>query len=156
MRSIQVGDPAPDFTVTASDGKQVTLADYRGKQAVVVYFYPRDNTSICTQEACAFRDAYEDFVKAGAVVIGVSVNSDESHRAFAASHRLPFLLVADEDGSLRRLFGVPNSFLILPSRVTYVIDRAGIVRHVFTALFQGKQHVEEALKTVRELAAAPG
>lgn len=151
MKPLQVGSQAPEFVVTASDGRRVALADFRGKQAVVLYFYPRDNTPVCTQEACAFRDAYEDFVQAGAVVIGVSANSDDSHRAFAASHRLPFLLVADEDGSLRRLFGVSNSFFVLPGRVTFVIDRDGIVRHVFNALFQGARHMEEALKIVREM-----
>ena len=151
MKPLQVGDAAPQFTVTASDGRSVSLAEFRGKQAVVVFFYPRDNTSVCTKEACAFRDAYEDFTQAGAVVIGVSSDSDASHQAFAESHRLPYILVADVDGALRRLFGVPNTLLILPGRVTYVIDRDGIVRHVFNAMFQGKQHVEEALKTVREL-----
>jgi peroxiredoxin Q/BCP len=151
MKPISVGDPAPEFTVTAADGRQVSLAEFKGNHAVVVFFYPRDNTSICTQEACAFRDAFEDFVQAGAVVIGVSSDSDETHRSFAASQRLPYLLVADVDGSLRRAFGVPNTLLILPGRVTYVIDRDGIVRHVFNALLQGKQHTDEALRIVREL-----
>ena len=151
MKSIHVGDRAPEFTVTASDGRQVSLADFKGKRAVVIFFYPRDNTSVCTQEACAFRDAYEDFVQAGAVVIGVSSDSNKTHQTFAASQRLPYLLIADVDGSLRRTFAVPNSMLILPGRVTYVIDRDGIVRHVFNALFQGKEHMEEALQTVRTL-----
>jgi len=151
MNPITVGDQAPEFTVTASDGRRVSLADFRGKHTVVVFFYPRDNSAVCTQEACAFRDAYEDFVQAGAVVIGVSSDSNETHALFAASQRLPYLLVADVDGSLRRAFGVPNSLLILPGRVTYVIDRDGIVRHVFNALLQGKQHTEEALRIVREL-----
>jgi thioredoxin-dependent peroxiredoxin len=151
MKPIQVGDRAPEFTVTASDGRRVSLAEFRGNHAVVVFFYPRDNTSVCTQEACAFRDAYEDFQQAGAVVIGVSSDSEETHRSFAASQRLPYLLVADVDGSLRRAFGVPNSLLILPGRVTYVIDRDGIVQHIFNALFQARQHMEEALRTVRAL-----
>jgi peroxiredoxin Q/BCP len=156
MKSIQVGDAAPDFTVTASDGRRVSLAEFRGRHTVVIFFYPRDNTSVCTQEACAFRDAFEDFTQAGAIVIGVSSNADASHQAFAASHRLPYFLVADVDGSLRRLFGVPRSLLILPGRVTYVIDREGIVRHVFNALFQGTPHAKEALQTVRGLNRAPG
>ena len=151
MNSIEVGDRAPEFTVTGSDGRQVSLAEFRGNHAVVVFFYPRDNTPVCTQEACAFRDAYEDFVQAGAVVIGVSSDSNETHQSFAASQRLPYVLVADVDGSLRQVFGVPNSLLLLPGRVTYVIDRDGIVRHIFNALFQGKQHTEEALRVVREL-----
>ena len=151
MKPISVGDRAPEFTGTAADGRRVSLAEFRGNHAVVVFFYPRDNTSICTQEACAFRDAFDDFVQAGAVVIGVSSDSNETHQGFAASQRLPYLLIADVDGSLRRAFGVPNSLLILPGRVTYVIDREGIVRHVFNALLQGKQHTDEALRIVREL-----
>src|SRR4029450_1339949 len=151
MKSIGIGDRAPEFTVTAPDGRRVSLADFRGNHAVVVFFYPRDNTSVCTQEACAFRDAYEDFVQAGAVGIGVSRDSNETDQSFAAAQRLPYLLVADVDGSLRRAFGVPNSLLVLPGRVTYVIDRDGIVRHIFNEMFHGKQHMQEALRIVREL-----
>jgi len=154
MITINAGDRAPDFTVTAADGQEVSLAEFRGKHAVVIFFYPRDNTSICTQEACAFRDAYEDFVQEGAVVIGVSSDSNERHQSFAAAHRLPYVLVADVDGSLRRMFGVRNSLMILPGRVTFVIDRDGIVRHVFNALWQGRQHMKEALRIVRELNAS--
>src|SRR5262249_4303374 len=99
MKPIEVGDVAPEFTATASDGQSVSLADFKGKQVVVIFFYPRDNSPICTREACAFRDAYEDFVKLGAVVIGVSGDSDQSHRAFAAAQRLPYLLIADSDGA---------------------------------------------------------
>jgi len=150
MKPIDVGERAPDFTATASDGRRVSLTDFQGKQAVVVFFYPRDNSPICTKEACAFRDAYEDFVQAGAAVIGVSSDSDESHRSFAATQRLPYLLIADADGALRRLFGVPNSMFVLPGRVTYVIDRKGIVRHKFNSQLLGTRHVEEALRIVRE------
>jgi thioredoxin-dependent peroxiredoxin len=151
MTRIQVGDRAPDFTATVQDGRQISMADFRGKQGVVLYFYPKDETPICTQEACAFRDAYQDFVDAGVAVIGVSSDSEESHRAFGGAHQLPFLLAADVDGSLRQKFGVPKTLGFLPGRVTYVIDGAGIVRHIFNAQFQGKQHVDEALRTIRQL-----
>jgi len=153
MKSIKVGDSAPDFMLTASDGRRVSLADFKGRQALVVFFYPKDNTPICTREACAFRDAYEDFVEAGAVVIGVSGDSDVAHRSFAKTQRLPYLLVADVDGSLRHAFGVPKTLGILPGRVTYVIDRDGVVRQVFQAQFSGRKHVEEALRTLRDLQA---
>jgi peroxiredoxin Q/BCP len=151
MKPIDVGDPAPEFSATAADGSRVSLSEFRGKQAVVIFFYPRDNSPVCTKEACAFRDAYEEFVAAGAAVIGVSSNSDESHRSFAASQRLPYLLIADAGGELRKLFGVRNSFFVVPGRVTFVIDREGIVRHKFNSLLNGIQHVEEALQTVRKL-----
>ena len=151
--SIQAGDRAPNFTAEAHTGQTISLADFQGKQAVVLFFYPKDHTAICTKEACAFRDAYEDFVTAGAAVIGVSMDSLDSHRSFAANKRLPFLLISDQDGMLRRLFGVPKTFGILPGRVTYVIDRAGMVRHVFNSQLFARRHVSEALEIVRKLSA---
>jgi thioredoxin-dependent peroxiredoxin len=152
MASIIVGDRAPEFTVQSHTGQEISLADYRGKNAVVLYFYPKDGTTICTKEACSFRDAYEDFVQAGAVVIGVSSDSAESHQSFAASHRLPFVLLTDEDGSLRKAFGVSKTLGIMPGRVTYVIDKDGVVRHIFNSQFAAERHVAEAVKIVRELA----
>jgi len=152
MASVQVGDHAPDFTLTSQSGQPVSLADYRGKSAVVLFFYPKDGTPVCTKEACSFRDAYEDFVQAGAVVIGVSADSWENHRAFASGHRLPFILLSDADGALRKAFGVPKTLGIMPGRVTYVIDKEGIVRHVFNSQFAADRHVAEALAVVRQLA----
>ncbi len=153
MPSIRVGDPSPEFTARSHTGQEVSLADYRGTSAVVLFFYPKDGTPTCTKEACGFRDAYQDFLQAGAVVIGVSSDSTESHRAFAGGHRLPFVLLADEDGSVRKAFGVPKTLGILPGRVTYVIDKRGVVRHVFSAQFSADRHVSEALAVVRQLAA---
>jgi peroxiredoxin Q/BCP len=153
MSSIQVGDAAPDFTAEAQTGETVRLADFRGRQAVVLFFYPRDNTPTCTAEACAFRDAFEDFVAAGAVVIGVSGDSLQRHRGFAERQRLPFLLVSDADGAIRQAFGVPRTLVLMPGRVTYVIDRQGIVRHIFNSAFAAGQHVTEALAMVRQLVA---
>jgi peroxiredoxin Q/BCP len=155
MKSIEVGDAAPNFTATTSDGKTISLADFQGKQPVVMFFYPQDNTPICTAQACSFRDAYEDFVKLGAVVIGISSDSDQSHQTFATSHRLPYLMLSDQKGALRKLFGVPNSLFVLPGRVTYVIDRGGIVRQVFNSQLFGTRHVAEALKTLKSLADSP-
>jgi peroxiredoxin Q/BCP len=118
-----------------------------------LYFYPKDETPGCTAEACTFRDAYEDFTDAGAVVIGVSADSLSSHEKFAAHHRLPFVLISDEDGTLRRAYDVPSSMLgMLPGRVTYVIDREGKVQHVFNSQIQAKRHVKEALEVVKRIA----
>jgi peroxiredoxin Q/BCP len=130
----------------------VALSEFLGSKAVVLFFYPKDGTVVCTKEACSFRDAYEDFVQAGAVVIGVSSDSTENHRAFASGHRLPFILLADADGYLRKAFGVPKTLGIMPGRVTYVIDKEGIVRHVFSSQFAADRHVAEALAVVRRLA----
>ena len=153
MARIDVGDAAPDLELSTQNGEQIRLDDYRGEKAVVAFFYPKDGTPVCTKEACAFRDAYEDFVEAGAVVIGVSSDTAARHQAFAANHRLPFVLVSDKDKRARRAFGVPKSMGLLPGRVTYVIDREGIVRHVFSSQFAADRHVKEALEVIRELKA---
>ena len=148
MRAIAVGDPAPDVTLSLHDGRTVSLADYRGKRAVVIFFYPRDDTPVCTKEACAFRDAYSRFIDAGCEVIGVSCNSASTHGRFAARHRLPYPLATDADGSLRRAFGMKPVLGFLPGRTTFVIDRDGIVRLVFSALFASDEHVENALRAI--------
>ena len=149
--SIAVGDKAPEFQLHDQNGRTVSLADFRGKKAVVLYFYPKDETPGCTKEACSFRDSYEDFVKAGAEVIGVSGDSVGKHQAFAEHHRLPFTLLADEGNALRKAYGVPATLWILPGRVTYVIDRGGTVRHVFDSQLQATRHIDEALGVIRKL-----
>ncbi len=153
MPPFKPGDSAPDVTLDLVVGRQVRLADLYRQRPVVLFFYPKNNTAICTKEACAFRDAYEDFVAAAALVIGVSGDSAASHEEFAGKHRLPFLLASDADGALRRAFGVPKTLGLIPGRVTFVIDRAGVVRHVFSGQFVADRHVREALATVRAIAA---
>lgn len=152
--SVKVGDQAPDFTLSSQKGRQVSLHDFKGKSAVVLYFYPKDNTPGCTSEACSFRDSYEVFREAGAEVIGVSSDSEESHKRFASQNRLPFILLSDKDGTVRKLYGVPSTFGLLPGRVTYVIDKEGIVRHIFSAQFTPEKHISEALRTLQTLGAA--
>jgi peroxiredoxin Q/BCP len=154
MAAIGVGDVAPDFTLPAQDGSSVTLSSFRGEKVVVLYFYPKDETAGCTREACAFRDSHDAFAEAGAQVIGVSSDSVASHDRFAKKHGLPFTLVADGDGAVRDSFGVPKSlFGLLPGRVTYVIDRDGIVRHVFSSQANIGKHIEGAPQVVTSLSA---
>jgi len=148
---IQVGDAAPDFTLPTKSGAPVSLKDFIGKIAIVLYFYPKDNTPGCTNEACAFRDSYEVFKEAGAEVIGISSDSAESHQQFASRHKLPFILLSDAHGTVRKLYGVPATLGLLPGRVTYIIDRQGIVRHIFSAQFAPGKHVSEALKILQAL-----
>ena len=152
-RGIQVGDKAPDFTLPSQSGDEVRLFDRLGERVVVLYFYPKDNTSGCTAEACAFRDSYETFTDAGAEVIGVSSDSADKHAAFAGHHNLPFTLVADKGGRVRKSYGVPAVLGVIPGRVTYVIDRTGTVRHVFSSMTNIGQHVNDALEMVRQLQA---
>lgn len=149
--TLRVGDQAPDFTLPGGTGQPVRLGDLLRQRAVVLYFYPKDETAGCTAEACAFRDHYEVFKDAGADVVGVSDDSVESHQSFAAHHRLPFLLLADVGGDVRKRYGVRKLLGLLGGRVTFVIDRQGIVRHVFDSQVQATRHVGEALETIRQL-----
>jgi peroxiredoxin Q/BCP len=132
-------------------GDNVTLSEYFGKKSVVLYFYPKDETRGCTREACEFRDQYDVFTSLGAEVIGVSGQSVESHKSFATHHGLPFILLSDEKNEVRQLYGVPATMGIIPGRVTYIIDKTGIVRHIFNSQFQPEKHIEEALKVLKEL-----
>jgi peroxiredoxin Q/BCP len=152
-RGIGVGDQAPDFTLPSQSGEQVRLSDRLGEQVVVLYFYPKDNTPGCTAEACAFRDSHEVFSEAGAEVIGVSSDSADRHAAFAGRYELPFTLLSDAGGRVRKSYGVPSVLGVLPGRVTYVIDRQGTVRHVFNSMTNIGQHVGDALTVVQRLQA---
>jgi peroxiredoxin Q/BCP len=148
---IGVGQQAPDFGLPDRNGKTVRLSDFRGRQAVVLYFYPKDDTPGCTKEACAFRDQYEVFKEAGAEVIGVSSDAENAHEKFASKYQLPFVLLTDRGGAVRKQYGVPATLGLLPGRVTFVIDRQGVVRHVFNSQFQATKHVDEALSALRAL-----
>jgi peroxiredoxin Q/BCP len=150
---VGVGDRAPDFTLPSQNGSPVTLSQYLGERVVVLYFYPKDETRGCTAEACAFRDSYEVFKEAGAEVIGVSSDSVEKHEKFAGHHQLDFALLSDKGGALRKLYGVPATLGIVPGRVTYVIDREGVVQHVFSSMTKISKHIEEAVAVVKRLQA---
>ena len=151
MMSVKVGDKAPDFTLPSQMGDNVTLSEYFGKKNVVLYFYPKDETKGCTREACAFRDRYEDFNELGAEVLGVSGQSVESHKSFASHYGLPFILLSDVGDKVRKLYGVPASLGILPGRVTYIIDKKGVVRHIFNSQLQPEKHVQEAKQVLEKL-----
>uniref|UniRef100_B8HSQ2 thioredoxin-dependent peroxiredoxin n=1 Tax=Cyanothece sp. (strain PCC 7425 / ATCC 29141) TaxID=395961 RepID=B8HSQ2_CYAP4 len=152
--AVKVGDRAPDFTLPSSSGANVSLADFIGKKPVVLYFYPKDETPGCTAQACTFRDEYAVFQDLGAEVLGVSSDSVEAHKKFIANHRLPFQLLSDTGAQLRKLYGVPATLGILPGRVTYIIDQAGIVRHIFNSQMNFKGHIEEAIAALKQLQTA--
>jgi peroxiredoxin Q/BCP len=149
--TVNVGDKVPDFTLPSQMGDNVTLSEYFGKKNIILYFYPKDETRGCTREACEFRDRYDVFTSLGAEVLGVSSDTLESHKSFATHHGLPFLLLSDEKGEVRKLYGVPSTMGILPGRVTYIIDKKSVVRHIFNSQFQPEKHIEEALKILKEL-----
>jgi thioredoxin-dependent peroxiredoxin len=151
MKPIQVGDTAPDFRLPSLKGGELSLSDFRGKKNVVLFFYPKDDSPGCTVEACTFRDAYEDFVEAGAEVIGISSDSIDSHGAFAQKHQLPMQLVSDKGGKVRAAYGVKSTLGIIAGRETFIIDKEGIVRHVFRSQVRVKTHVAESLAVLHSL-----
>jgi peroxiredoxin Q/BCP len=151
---VAVGQQAPDFTLPDGNGNPVQLHELLGEGAVVLYFYPKDETSGCTTEACGFRDSYDVFKEAGAEVVGISSDSVASHREFADHHSLPFLLLSDQGGAVRKQYGATGRFGLMPGRVTYVIDQGGTVRHVFSSLLDATRHIREALHTLQAEAPA--
>ncbi|NUS12589.1 MAG: peroxiredoxin [Streptomyces sp.] len=152
MGTLQAGDKAPDFTLPDQAGKQVTLSGLLGEKVVVLYFYPKDHTRGCTAEACSFRDSYESFIAAGAEVVGISSDSVASHERFAGRHELPFVLLSDAGRAVRKQYGA-SALGVLPGRITFVIDKEGVIRHVFSSMTNIGGHIDDALKVVRELQA---
>lgn len=150
MADVQPGSPVPDVTLTGPTGP-VKLKELIGERVLVLYFYPKDETAGCTAEACSFRDLYQDFQDAGADVVGVSRDSADSHEKFKSHHRLPFRLFTDKDGAAAAALGVKKTFGLLPGRVTFVIDKGGVVRMRFDSQIQAKKHVREALEVVKRL-----
>jgi len=144
------GDQAPEIALVDASGVE-RRRDALGGKALVLFFYPKDDTPGCTMEACAFRDSYSDLQELGAEVWGVSGDDAASHRRFAAKHQLPFPLLVDQGNRLRKAFGVPSVLGLLPGRVTYVIEGSGVIRHVFNNLLDGPAHRREALAVLRQL-----
>ncbi len=151
MAAMNLGDPMPDVTLTGENGP-VKLRDLLQEKALVVYFYPKDETPGCTREACAFRDQYQDFTDAGADVVGISRDDAASHAKFKAKERLPFTLLSDLGGKVGTSWGVAGGSL-LAGRSTFVFDKTGVLRHKFESRIRFGKHVEEALETVKKLAA---
>ncbi|WP_440134450.1 peroxiredoxin [Chitinophaga sancti] len=147
---LKVGDKVPAFQLKDQDGNTFDISTALGKQPLVIYFYPKDETSVCTKEACSFRDAYTSFSQYGAKVIGISADGVASHKKFAEHHHLPFTLLADTSNTVRKLFGVPKTFVI-PGRVTYVVDKQGVIVHTFNSMKDSEKHVQEALAALKNI-----
>ena len=150
----KIGDLAPDFTL--DDGRAMHLADFRGRADVVLFFYPRDNTPGCTAQACSFRDDYAAFREKGVEVIGISGDSGESHRSFAERHQLPFRLLTDGDGSIRRRYGIKKTWGLIPGRVSVLVDRDGVIRRIHESQFRPTSHVPAMLDALREVQSGRG
>ncbi|WP_281322629.1 peroxiredoxin [Flavobacterium aestivum] len=148
---LKIGDKIPDFTAKDAAGNDFDSQSVIGVKPLVIYFYPKDNTSGCTAQACSFRDQYEDFKDLGAEVIGISSDSVASHQKFTRQFQLPFILLSDHDKKIRKLFGVPSRlFGILPGRVTYVADKTGTIIMIFDNI-SATQHIPKALEVIKKL-----
>ncbi len=147
-KHLGVGDVAPQFSLQSQDGKMFNLASEVGKHILVVYFYPKDESLVCTKEACSFKDSNAEFIKAGAKVIGINSGSVASHKSFCDHYNLPFTLLSDPDNKVLNLFGV-KSKLFFTGRETFVIGLDGKVAFTYSAMMEGKAHSDEALKYIQ-------
>ncbi len=152
MKLLEVGDKAPDFKTTDQEGKPVSLADFRGKK-VVLYFYPKDDTPGCTKEACAFRDGFADYRKRGIEVLGVSADSEKSHKKFAEKFHLPFRLLADTERKIVKDYGAWGEKSLYGRlfkgihRITYLIDEKGKIAAVWPKV-KPAEHAQEILASL--------
>jgi peroxiredoxin Q/BCP len=150
LTELKVGDKAPDFSLLDEQGRPVNLKDFLGKNVVVLYFYPKDFTSGCTAEACSFRDNYKPYQDMGAAVIGVSVDTVESHQKFSQKYGLPFSILSDNKKEVAKAYGVLGIGGFLAKRVTFVINKEGKITHIFPKV-DVKKHSEEVLKALEEI-----
>ncbi len=148
---LKPGSAAPNFTLPSHTGAPWELTQALEKGPVVVFFYPKDDTPVCIVEVCSFRDRHHDFVGKGAEVVGISRDSLDSHKSFAGRYELPYTLLSDPDGKVRELFGVKKTLGFFDGRVTFVIDKQGVIRTSFSSQLNAKAHVAEALKVLSEI-----
>ena len=150
--TLVVGDMMPNFSLVAQDGKTFNSADHIGKNFLVIYFYPKDESMVCTKEACSFRDSFDDFTKAGAKVIGINGGTVETHKAFPEHYKLPFILLSDPGDKVYHQFGVKNK-MFMTGRETFIVDTHGKIVYAYEAMMQGKKHADDALAYIKAHAA---
>jgi thioredoxin-dependent peroxiredoxin len=150
-KKLEIGDKVPMFTLPDQNGQVFNLVDHIGKNNLVIYFYPKDESYGCTKEACSFRDSYEVFRDIGAEVIGISSDDVNSHKSFAGKHKLPFTLLSDTSRKVAKLFGVGRTFGVIGGRITYIIDKNGVVRGIYNSQLNYNDHVEESLEVLKKL-----
>jgi thioredoxin-dependent peroxiredoxin len=148
---LNIGEKAPDFTLQTATGESFSLSQALQKNNVVLYFYPKDDTRGCTAQACSFRDQYDIFRENNAEVVGISSDNVETHQQFSAKHQLPFTLLSDPKGEVRKLYRVPRTLGIVPGRVTYLIDKQGIIRYSFNSQLKPLEHVAGTLEVLKSL-----
>ncbi len=151
MGKLAAGDRAPDFTLKDQDGRPFTLSRQLEQGPLVLFFYPKDNSAGCTMQACAFRDAYQDFQDAGVEVIGISQDSEASHRSFIQGKQLPYRLLSDPGNRVGALYGVESRLLVLRGRITFLVDQSGTIRAVFDSKLNVTGHVPAMLRAIETL-----
>ncbi len=149
MARVKVGDRAPDFTLPSNTDETFTLSKFFGKKRVVIFFYPMDESPVCSREAEAFRDRYEFFKELEAEVIGISSQTEDSHKSFAKHNSLPFILLSDPNNKVRKKYGIASTLRVVPGRATFVIDKEGIIKHIFSSQWQPTKHAKEALHELK-------
>ena len=148
---LTTGDRLPEFKLMDQEGQERSSMNLNGK-ALVLFFYPKDDTPGCTAEACSFRDSYSRLKELGAEVWGVSGDNIQNHQRFASRYNLPFPLLSDTGNNLREIIGVPKTLGFIPGRVTYIVDKEGIIRDIFNNLLDASSHVIKAEKVLLQLA----
>lgn len=152
MNRVEIGSSIPPFTLPDQHGNLFDITSVLGRKNLVIYFYPKDDSPGCTKEACSFRDQYEVFREADAEVIGISSDDPDSHRKFADKYHLAYTLLSDRGGNVRRMFGVPsNLFGLIAGRVTYIVNKQGMVIHMFNSQIQTEKHIEKALQALKKI-----
>ena len=148
FKELTVGDTAPIFSLKDQNNNSFSVKDYLGKKMLVIYFYPKDESGVCTKEACAFRDGFTDYTKAGAMVIGINNESVETHKKFGEHHNLPFVLLSDPTKQVINMFGVKDKFF-MTGRETFIVDLNGKIAYVYNSFMQGEKHSMEALNFIK-------
>jgi peroxiredoxin Q/BCP len=149
-KTLGMGDAVPVFSLRDQNDSVLNISDYIGKKTLVIYFYPRDESSGCTKEACSFRDNYDAFIKAGAMVVGINSGTVDSHRKFIEHHKLPFTLLSDPGNKVLKLFGVKDKFFIT-GRETFIVDKKGKVVFTYNSFMNGPAHEKEALTFINKM-----
>ncbi|HUL44290.1 MAG TPA: peroxiredoxin [Bacteroidota bacterium] len=153
---IRVGDAVPRFGLKNQTGSDWDIGPLIGKKNLVIFFYPKDDTPGCTKEACRFRNEFGRMRELDAEIIGISSDEVASHRRFSEKYDLQYTLLSDPENSVRKIFGVPSSlFGLIDGRVTYVVDKRGIVIHIFESQFQAERHVREAIEVLAATSVRP-
>jgi thioredoxin-dependent peroxiredoxin len=145
---LKPGDIAPDFELFDQNLNKFRLSDLNNNKPVVIFFYPKDETKICTKEACCFRDHYQEFINHGVEVIGISCDSVESHQIFSDKYKLPYRILSDREGAVKDAYGVAKLLGFIRGRETFVVSKEGKIIKIYRDAFSGEEHVEQALEAL--------